>query len=327
MTRNRAALTVALAFSALTASAVGGSVIYVDAGAGPGGDGSTWVLAHQSLHVGLAEALPGDSVWVAEGTYEPAPAGGSRDATFLVTDDVAVYGGFAGDETSPDQRDVNAHQTFLSGDLDGDDGPAFAGTDDNSRHVVTVVAETVGATIDGFVITSGNAADATLVGGGVLADQSTLVLRSCVIRDHQSTGVFGRAGDVTFTDCRFLRNQGFLGAGARITDAGALTVNGCRFSANTSDGGSAMRLDGIGVFEMSDSEISGNTMNQFSSLSVFSTASAEITRCRFTTTSARSIRLLPRWPVRRRSAIASSPATSQPAAPRPSSTAAGARRT
>ena len=128
------------------------TVIYVDSTAA-GGGGTSWADAFNNLQGGLAAAAAAApcSVWVATGTYYPtSPAG--RDATFQLLDDVAIYGGFAGDETSLSERELAANPTTLSGDIGVAGLPA-----DNSYHVVTGSGTNGTAVLDGFTITGGYA--------------------------------------------------------------------------------------------------------------------------------------------------------------------------
>lgn len=97
--------------------------IYVDAGATGANNGSSWVDAYKYLQDALAAAVSGDQIWVAEGTYMPDQGSGltpgDRTAKFLLKNGVSIYGGFAGGETSRDQRDAVTNVTILSGDLAG----------------------------------------------------------------------------------------------------------------------------------------------------------------------------------------------------------------
>ena len=112
-------------------------------------------------------AQTGDVIWVAQGTYKPdydvdtGQYTGGREATFQLVDDVAIYGAFVGDEDPATfdlaDRDFEANETILSGDLLGDDGPDFAGNDENSYHVVTGSGTDETAVLDGFIVTGGNA--------------------------------------------------------------------------------------------------------------------------------------------------------------------------
>lgn len=126
-----------------------GDTIYVNASASGSNNGSSWENACTSLADALSSSSSGDEIWVAAGTYYPT-TGTDRTASFTLVSGVSVYGGFAGTETSLNERDYSTNTTILSGDIDGDnirDG-------ENSYHVVTGADD---ATLDGFTIEMGYA--------------------------------------------------------------------------------------------------------------------------------------------------------------------------
>ncbi|MEO0631598.1 MAG: hypothetical protein AAFY46_12865, partial [Planctomycetota bacterium] len=53
-----------LALTFATAGSAASQVIFVASDASPGGDGSAWGRAFNSLHDALAAATPGEQVWV-----------------------------------------------------------------------------------------------------------------------------------------------------------------------------------------------------------------------------------------------------------------------
>lgn len=98
--------------------------VYVDQSAPAGGDGTTWARAFDNLQDALGKAEPGDVLRVAQGTYLPAPLGGSPAAYFCMKDHVQLLGGYAGiGSTNPDQRDPDLFPTILSGDQAQNDEP------------------------------------------------------------------------------------------------------------------------------------------------------------------------------------------------------------
>src|SRR3982750_1313077 len=58
--------------------------IHVDSDAPDGGDGASWASALNDLHAAVDVARSGDEIWVAEGTYRPAPPDGDRLASFVL---------------------------------------------------------------------------------------------------------------------------------------------------------------------------------------------------------------------------------------------------
>lgn len=150
--RNTCAWASAASLAVAFASAHAG-VIYVRADASGANTGISWEHAFPDLQTALASARVGDEVWIAGGVYTPAASGGPRTSTFLVRNSIALFGGFAGDETRRDDRNLTANPTILSGDLLRDDlpgDPSFAGTSENAYHVVCVFEGS--PTIDGFII-------------------------------------------------------------------------------------------------------------------------------------------------------------------------------
>ncbi|MHC4695233.1 MAG: right-handed parallel beta-helix repeat-containing protein [Planctomycetota bacterium] len=105
------------------------TILLVDADPCPN---TTWVDAYSDLQDALDDAVvfaqegPVE-IWVAEGVYKPDRGTGDRFASFDLVNNVALYGGFAGWETTRDQRDVEMYETILSGDLGRNDAPEPSG--------------------------------------------------------------------------------------------------------------------------------------------------------------------------------------------------------
>lgn len=129
------------------------STLYVDDDAAPGGNGNTWNTAFQYLQDALAAASASGGtvteIRVAAGTYKPDQGQdqtpGDREATFQLLDGLALKGSYAGiGAPDPNARDIEAHETILSGDLAGNDGPDFTNNAENSYHLIkTTTADTV----------------------------------------------------------------------------------------------------------------------------------------------------------------------------------------
>ena len=189
--------------------------LFVDRTASGSGSGLSWTNAFTSLQDALALArtlAPAESVeiWVAEGIYYPDVGAGltnnSRNLSFQPVANVALYGGFAGGESTLEARDWEAHPTVLSGDIDGNDsvdadGVAQNHTDihgNNSYHVVVLDRINGSATLDGFVITSGNATGLGQING---------------LSMSYGAGIHGRNSDAMLANLRIQGNSALLSPG------------------------------------------------------------------------------------------------------------------
>lgn len=194
-----------------------GNILYVKEGGT--GDCSSWENACD-LQAALADAVSGDEIWVAAGTYYPTD-NTDRTISFSLKNGVAVYGGFAGTEITQDQRDWVDNTTILSGDIGVPIDPI-----DNSYHVVLSVGLDVTTILDGFTITNGIATglDIGTNGGGMYnASNSSPTLTNIIFLENLAAerggGMYNgsncnpRLTNVTFSANSTLIESGTEGGG------------------------------------------------------------------------------------------------------------------
>jgi hypothetical protein len=192
----------------------GGDVIYVDpwavedAGYISFGDlegtwatgrntGTSWEDAYRDLPRALARAAKGcgSEIWVVGGTYRPADTVVTN--TFEIPAGVSVYGGFAGNEYSRNQRDILNHETTLSGFIalvpDGFGGYYEA------RNNIVVTMDGNEALLDGFTIT--DAADY-----GIFGDGNSYSIANCIVMNNEEIGIYCNNGNLTIQWCEIAEN-------------------------------------------------------------------------------------------------------------------------
>ncbi|SDC34357.1 choice-of-anchor Q domain-containing protein [Niabella drilacis] len=144
-------------------------IVYVKKNAG--GNGSGWASPTSELADALKAAKTNTNIkeiWVAKGTYKPLyrannlsganPA--DRDNSFVLVQNVKVYGGFDPDNQMGTfaTRNPRIAVTTLSGDIDGNNNLS-----NNAYHVVIVAGAAGTAELSGFTITGGNASGTSLL--------------------------------------------------------------------------------------------------------------------------------------------------------------------
>ena len=201
-----------------------GEIIYVDVDATGIPDGNSWQTAYTDLQSALTEASSGDEIWVAEGTYRPSVehgGSGERFKSFQLKNGVALYGCFAGMETSLDERAWALRETILSGDIgiEGDDS-------DNCYHVFYHPADTAldnTAILDRFTITGGKA-DGSYphdAGGGMYNDAASPTLTNCTFEGNSAYRGGGMANSYSspaLTNCTFSGNSAVLHGGGMYNE-------------------------------------------------------------------------------------------------------------
>jgi predicted outer membrane repeat protein len=233
-------------------------IIYVNQNAEGADDGTSWENAFVELRDALEAASEPEgnltAIWVAAGTYTPALPGTERSATFELIRGVEIYGGFAGYETNAKLRQPALHQTILSGDLNGDDGPGGSNRDDNCYHVLTAGEQAGTAVLDGLIITGGQAdgtdAPSDAWGGGLLVLGGWPVLRDCWFTGNRANegGAIYHTGERIFVwDSRFTDNWASEFGGAIYTEGFGITVRNSQFVENIagSAGGAVAHLFGV----------------------------------------------------------------------------------
>jgi hypothetical protein len=107
-------------------------VIYVNAKAAGGSDGTSWGDAYQDLQDALDDVRVNGGcpceLWIAAGVYNPDRGTGYRTLAYELFGDIALYGGFGGWEECRDEHDSALHETILDGDLLDDDDPTITPT-------------------------------------------------------------------------------------------------------------------------------------------------------------------------------------------------------
>ncbi|MBC7606968.1 MAG: hypothetical protein H7199_08430 [Burkholderiales bacterium] len=256
------------------------SIIYVNSSATGLNNGLSWNNAYINLQEALSNAIFGDEIWVAAGTYKTTTTT-TRTISFVSKNGVNLYGSFSGNETSINQRNIATNPTTLSGDIG-----VLGDNLDNTYTILKVENITSGLTIDGFRIISGNNDTGSGCPGIRLQNNTGIInIKNCFFFNN-----FGIAGSaisvlsqgnftVNVSDSDFNGNSGIDGTifGSNAS-SNNLNINNCRFRGAVTGGTAVLRFQSENL-NMSNCIITNNTSTQSNIISITADSSAKISNC------------------------------------------------
>ena len=196
------------------------------------------------LATALNQSTNGDTIYVAQGTFT-----GAGSAVFTMTKNMTLLGGWDTSLATPPVRDPEVYPTTLDGE--------------NARRVI-YISGNITPTLDGFIITQGNASNATThpgYGGGIYSNGDNPIVTHNVITNnvaYNSAANWGYGGGVyidgapitaVVSDNVIANNTANIvslgmGGGLEARDSSGVIVSNNTFQGNTA--GTTINGDGGG---------------------------------------------------------------------------------
>lgn len=195
----------------------------------PSGSGDCSQAVPCGLQTALGLATTGDTVYVAAGTYT-----GTGGAVISVTHSITLYGGW---DSTFSNRDPVAYPTTLDGE--------------GQRRVIFITS-TITPTIDGFIITEGNATDLggslfdSDAGGGIYSYAASPIIQNNIITHNIAST---QSGERAMGGGIYAQSDGFI-----IIHNNHILSNTAGIDANLGDGG--------GLFIMGPGRVQANTFEK-----------------------------------------------------------------
>ena len=188
-------------------------------------DGSSWELSKKTITAAIdAASLSGCDIWVAKGVYAEQ---------LQLRSYVHVYGGFAGNETEINQRNIKNNVSILDGN-----------SVDNVVDATNIGHRT--ASVDGFHIRNGSR--------GVYCVSSAPIISNCTIKGNSDSGIYCEYASPAISNNTIINNSANYGGGIFCNTSSSPVIYNNIIANN-----SAVRGGGISCV-YSSSVISNNTI-------------------------------------------------------------------
>jgi len=266
------------------------TILYVKPVGSGAQDGSSWENASPDIQAMINAASIDTQIWITKGIYKPIrPANNlgvielnNRDNAFVMKDNVSLYGGFTGNETTIAQRDVVANPTLLSGDFNEDDiitgngkTLTISNSTENANHIIinrgfsTIDGLTIrgGSATGGFSVQIGTSSINRDFGGGIYNINGILTLNNVTVIGNSATyrgaGIYTTNGSLNINNCLIKNNLNtMLYGGGIYQQTGNITMANCSIIGNKAhnDSGGGIYFY-TGTVNIKNSNISYNYVN------------------------------------------------------------------
>ena len=212
-------------FTALVAS---GATYYVVPNGAGSKNGTSWANAYADVQAAIDSAYNagGGEVWIAKGTYK-------HGSEMIMKNNVAIYGGFAGTETSKDQR-VSGNNTIL----DGESKHRVFYNNYSSSNKLTNSAKLDNVTIQNGYI------DSNRSGAGMYNNYASPEITNCIFSGNSASddggGMYNYQSSPELTNCTFSGNSASNGGGGMYNYKSSPELINCTFSNNSAVVGGGM---------------------------------------------------------------------------------------
>ncbi len=185
-----------------------------NAGLSSNHSGLTWSDAMGDLNFAMQMAKCHNiaEIWLSKGTYYPDDG----SSGFYYQGGLKLYGGFNGNESSKENRDVMANKTILR--------------NNGSGSIMTVFEVPGSSVIDGIHFIGGSASKGGAVHHSNSSNSSLITFKRCVFQNNSASSWGGA-----------IYNEGLTSGKNTITK-----IENCIFYANTANWGGAININGVG---------------------------------------------------------------------------------